>query len=169
MKSLIQTVAVAAVVSAALAAPAVSFAQQSSAPVTRAQVRAELVSLEKLGYHTWDFSDTTYPDTIQEAEAKLAAQSAQRMSVDSAGGTPQLGASQSGAPGHKLVSNEQAGYRPVASDPSYPSDIETAQAKVAAQDNSPAAQSVGGGTMTGASQSGAALALNDAGPIFAHH
>ncbi|WP_143289020.1 DUF4148 domain-containing protein, partial [Burkholderia pseudomallei] len=43
MKSLIATVAVAA----ALAVPAVSFAQQSNGPVTRAQVRAELIQLEQ--------------------------------------------------------------------------------------------------------------------------
>jgi uncharacterized membrane protein len=46
MKSLIQ----AAVVAAALAAPVAVFAQ-SNQPVTRAQVRAELVQLEKTGYH----------------------------------------------------------------------------------------------------------------------
>ena len=46
MKSLIQAV----VVAAALAAPVAVFAQ-SNQPVTRAQVRAELVQLEKAGYH----------------------------------------------------------------------------------------------------------------------
>jgi uncharacterized membrane protein len=45
MKSLIQAV----VVAAALAAPVAVFAQ-SNAPLTRAQVRAELVQLEKAGY-----------------------------------------------------------------------------------------------------------------------
>ena len=42
MKSLVQV----AMVAAALAAPVVSFAQ-SNAPVTRAQVRAELVQLDR--------------------------------------------------------------------------------------------------------------------------
>ncbi|TCG03775.1 hypothetical protein BZM27_45905 [Paraburkholderia steynii] len=65
---------------------------------------------------------------------------------------------------------EQAGYRPVASDESYPSNIEAAEAKVAEQANSPAAQpAVGGGTMTRASQLGTAIAVNDAGSLFAHH
>ena len=69
MKSLFQTV----VVAAALAAPVVVFAQ-SNAPVTREQVRAELVQLEKAGYHPGDGDNTTYPAQIQAAEAKVAAQ-----------------------------------------------------------------------------------------------
>ncbi|SDH95808.1 DUF4148 domain-containing protein [Paraburkholderia phenazinium] len=69
MKSLIQ----AAVVAAALAAPVAVFAQ-SNQPVTRAQVRAELVQLEKTGYHPGVGDNTTYPAQIQAAEAKLAAQ-----------------------------------------------------------------------------------------------
>ncbi len=69
MKSLIQTV----IVAAALAAPVAVFAQ-SNAPVTRAQVRAELVQLEKAGYHPGDGDNTTYPAGIQAAEARVAAQ-----------------------------------------------------------------------------------------------
>ncbi|WOD20860.1 DUF4148 domain-containing protein [Paraburkholderia kirstenboschensis] len=68
MRSLVSAVALAS----ALAAPAVSFAL-SNAPVTRAQVRAELVQLEKAGYHVGD-GHTTYPAEIQAAEAKAAAQ-----------------------------------------------------------------------------------------------
>jgi hypothetical protein len=68
MKSLIQTV----VVAAALAAPALSFAQ-SNAPVTRAQVRADLVQLEKAGYHPGD-DEAHYPVAVQAAEARIAAQ-----------------------------------------------------------------------------------------------
>ncbi|SOE56565.1 protein of unknown function [Burkholderia sp. OK233] len=70
MKSLIQAV----VVAAALAAPVAVFAQ-SNAPVTRAQVRAELVQLEKAGYNPAAADDdATYPADIQAAEAKVAAQ-----------------------------------------------------------------------------------------------
>ena len=69
MKSLIQAV----VVAAALAAPVAVFAQ-SSQPVTRAQVRAELVQLEKAGYDPAARNDATYPTEIQAAEAKVAAQ-----------------------------------------------------------------------------------------------
>ena len=71
MKSLIQAV----VVAAALAAPVAVFAQ-SNAPLTREQVRAELIQLEKAGYHPGDGDNTTYPADIQAAEAKVAAQNA---------------------------------------------------------------------------------------------
>jgi Ni/Co efflux regulator RcnB len=67
MKSLIQTVVVAAV----LAAPVASFAQ-SNAPVTRAQVRAELVQLEKAGYNP-NANDANYPANLQAAEARVIA------------------------------------------------------------------------------------------------
>ena len=69
MKSLIQVV----VVAAALAAPVAVFAQ-SNAPVTRAQVRAELVQLEKAGFNPASGEDPNYPADIQAAEAKVAAQ-----------------------------------------------------------------------------------------------
>lgn len=68
MKSLIQAV----VVAAALAVPALSFAQ-SNAPVTRAQVRAELVQLEKAGYRPGD-DELHYPVAVQAAEARIAVQ-----------------------------------------------------------------------------------------------
>jgi hypothetical protein len=69
MKSLIQAVAVIV----ALVVPVVSFAQSNS-PVTRAQVRAELVQLEKAGYSPASGNDVHYPDDILAAEAKVAAQ-----------------------------------------------------------------------------------------------
>ncbi|WOD13469.1 DUF4148 domain-containing protein [Paraburkholderia kirstenboschensis] len=69
MKSLIQAV----VVAAALAAPVAVFAQ-SNAPLTRAQVRTELVQLEKAGYNPARGEDPSYPADIQAAEAKVAAQ-----------------------------------------------------------------------------------------------
>ena len=69
MKSLIQAV----VVAAALADPVAVFAQ-SSQPVTRAQVRAELVQLEKAGYNPARGQDPYYPADVQAAEAKVAAQ-----------------------------------------------------------------------------------------------
>jgi hypothetical protein len=70
MKSLIKAVAIATL----LAAPIASFAQ-SNQPVTRAQVRSELVQLEKAGYSPFADSNTTYPEKIQAAEAKISAQS----------------------------------------------------------------------------------------------
>jgi hypothetical protein len=92
MKSVIQAV----VIAAALAAPVAVFAQ-SNAPVTRAQVRAELIQLENAGYHPGDGDTTTYPAHIQAAEAKVAAQN------DATGvGVVANGSSDTGRP---LVSN----------------------------------------------------------------
>ena len=60
------------VLSSALAAPAFAFAQ-SNAPVTRAQVKAELVQLEKAGYSPGG-ENVNYPQDIQAAEQKVWAQ-----------------------------------------------------------------------------------------------
>jgi hypothetical protein len=72
LRSLIPAVALAS----ALAMPAVSFAQQSNGPVTRAQVRAELVQLEKAGWRPamGMGNSPDYPAGIQAAEARVAAQ-----------------------------------------------------------------------------------------------
>jgi Ni/Co efflux regulator RcnB len=69
MKSLIQAV----VVAAALAAPVAVFAQ-SNQPVTRAEVRAQLVQLEQAGWRPGMDDHTTYPAQIQAAEARVAAE-----------------------------------------------------------------------------------------------
>jgi hypothetical protein len=69
MKSLIQAVAIASV----LAVPVASFAQ-SNQPVTRAQVRAELVQVEQAGYNPSHGRDPYYPSDIQAAEARVASQ-----------------------------------------------------------------------------------------------
>jgi hypothetical protein len=61
------------IVAAALVAPLASFAQ-SNQPLTRAQVRAELVQLEKAGYNPATANDYDYPANIQAAEARVAAQ-----------------------------------------------------------------------------------------------
>ncbi|MFB9122140.1 DUF4148 domain-containing protein [Paraburkholderia dipogonis] len=71
MKSLIQAVVVAAV----LATPVAVFAQTNS-PVTRAQVRAELIELEQAGYNPGRGEDPNYPADIQAAEARVAARHA---------------------------------------------------------------------------------------------
>lgn len=88
MKSLIKAVALAVV----LAAPVVSFAQ-SNQPLTRAEVRAQLVQLEKAGYNPSADNDATYPAQIQAAEARVAAQNE---STSGVGGVVS-GSSQSGA------------------------------------------------------------------------
>ncbi len=83
----------AAVVAAVLAAPVVSFAQ-SNEPLTRAQVREELVQLEKAGYSPLD-DRTTYPVHIQEAEARIAAQNG-ASPVNTSYGPATTGSSQAG-------------------------------------------------------------------------
>ncbi|WP_459906056.1 DUF4148 domain-containing protein [Caballeronia sp. HLA56] len=60
----------AVLVAAAILVPAAAFAQ-SSEPLTRAQVRAELVQLEKAGYNPLSNCDGNCPDSLQRAEATL--------------------------------------------------------------------------------------------------
>ncbi|SPB15356.1 membrane protein [Caballeronia novacaledonica] len=62
-----------AAVALAFAAPVASFAQ-SNQPLTRAEVRAQIVQLEKAGYNPGVISDSKYPADIQAAEARVAAQ-----------------------------------------------------------------------------------------------
>ncbi|MFM0619747.1 DUF4148 domain-containing protein [Paraburkholderia nemoris] len=69
MKSLIQAV----IVAATLAAPAAVFAQ-SNQPLTRAQVREQLIQVEKAGYNPATSNPTEYPANIQAAEARAAVQ-----------------------------------------------------------------------------------------------
>ncbi|AXE94789.1 DUF4148 domain-containing protein [Paraburkholderia terricola] len=99
MKSLIEAVAIAALITAPLAAFA-----QSNQPVTRAQVRAELVQLEKAGYNPAIANDDDYPANIQAAEARVAAQN---------------GNAQTGGYGSATNGSSQAGARTEAAPSSY--------------------------------------------------
>ncbi|WP_118183698.1 DUF4148 domain-containing protein [Paraburkholderia phosphatilytica] len=96
MKSLMSAVAVAVL----LAAPVASFAQSNNQqPVTRAQVRAELVQLEKAGYDpVADKYD--YPVQLQAAEARVAAQNgaAQAQAETTGYGPAVAGTSHAGGP-----------------------------------------------------------------------
>lgn len=93
MKSLIEATVIAALVAAPLAA----FAQNNQ-PVTRAQVRAELVQLEKAGYNPAVANDANYPADIQAAEARVAAANAQTSGYGSgASGSSQSGTRTDGA------------------------------------------------------------------------
>ncbi|AFQ48145.1 DUF4148 domain-containing protein [Burkholderia cepacia] len=56
------------VLAAALAAPAVSFAQSAATPVTRAEVVAQLQQLEQAGYKPLK---SQYPDDLRAAEARI--------------------------------------------------------------------------------------------------
>jgi hypothetical protein len=78
---MIKTFVPALILASALAAPAFAFAQ-STQPLTRAQVRAELVRLEKAGYVP-GADDVNYPADIQAAEQRVAAEDAAKASYGS--------------------------------------------------------------------------------------
>ncbi|MGF6760819.1 opacity protein-like surface antigen [Paraburkholderia sp. GAS33] len=76
MKSLIQAVAIAAI----LAAPAAAFAQAadtSQQPMTRAEVKNQLIQLEQAGYNPAEANDPNYPADVQAAEQRIQAQNPQ--------------------------------------------------------------------------------------------
>ena len=93
MKSLIQAVAIAAI----LAAPVAAFAQAAGTnqqPLTRAEVKNQLIQLEQAGYNP--ASDRTqYPANIQAAEQRVSAQDGV---AQSSYGSSVSGTSASGAP-----------------------------------------------------------------------
>ena len=99
MKSLIQAVAIAAI----LAAPATAFAQAadtSQQPMTRAEVKNQLIQLEQAGYNPAEANDPNYPADIQAAEQRIQAQNppvAQQGVADTTGYGPSTsGSSASG-------------------------------------------------------------------------
>lgn len=92
MKSLVLT----AVVASALIAPVASFAQ-SNQPVTRAEVRAQLVQLEQAGYNPVA-SDAQYPRDIQTAEARVQQSQQTLTHADTSGyGVQPVAGAQSGS------------------------------------------------------------------------
>ncbi|NPT56921.1 DUF4148 domain-containing protein [Paraburkholderia elongata] len=92
-----------AVAVAVLASPIMSFAA-TNGPVTRAEVRAQLVQLEKAGYNPSAGDDPHYPADIQAAEAKIAKQDGDRLAVDAVGGVAQAGSSQTGLAANAMSS-----------------------------------------------------------------
>jgi hypothetical protein len=88
VKPLVRAIALASV----LIVPAVSFAQsQSNGPITREQVRAELIQLESTGWRPAAGNDPHYPEDIQAAEAKVAAMNAASGYGGSANGSANAG------------------------------------------------------------------------------
>lgn len=67
MKSLMKAIALVVVI----AAPVASFAQTEQ-PLTRAEVKAQLIQIEQAGYNPAASGDSTYPGDIQAAEARVA-------------------------------------------------------------------------------------------------
>ncbi|MFM0741221.1 DUF4148 domain-containing protein [Paraburkholderia xenovorans] len=84
MKSLLGAVVLAATV----AFPAVSYSQtQQQSPVTRAEVRSELAQVRAAGYDSADW--VHYPQNIQAAEARIAAEKSNMGYGPAANGTSQ--------------------------------------------------------------------------------
>ncbi|RKP50789.1 DUF4148 domain-containing protein [Trinickia fusca] len=85
----------------ALVSSTLTFAHAESAPLTRSQVRADLIRLEQAGYRP-TANDLNYPADIQAAQEKVAAQNAaqigQQRAVESMGGTQERGSSDAGKP-----------------------------------------------------------------------
>lgn len=82
----------AVIASLVLVAPVLASAQQSDPPIQRAQVRAELMSLERAGY------TPGYPASLSAAEERLAA-SPETPQPQAAGYGPSMsGSSQAGRP-----------------------------------------------------------------------
>ncbi len=84
------------VIATAIAFPVAGFAQESSSTVTRAQVRAELVQLESVGYQPGHANNPHYPADIQAAEATVAAQMSAESNVGRSVGGARSGSSASG-------------------------------------------------------------------------
>jgi Domain of unknown function (DUF4148) len=98
------------VLASTLAAPTFALAQ-ANGPLTRAQVRAELVQLERAGYQPGGGEDAHYPQDIQAAEARVASQ---QLASGGYGGTVDGSTTESGAPAHGHDSgNRQDGMPPI--------------------------------------------------------
>ncbi|MFJ1208334.1 DUF4148 domain-containing protein [Burkholderia pyrrocinia] len=69
MDSFIKALAIAAMV----AVPATSFAQPENPAKTRAEVRNELIQIEKAGYKPSMARSTQFPENLQAAQARVAA------------------------------------------------------------------------------------------------
>jgi hypothetical protein len=80
---------------------------QTNAPATRAEVRADIVRVEKAGYNPSIVDNAKYPDEILAAEAKIAREDDGQnanYSKGAVGGTMLNGATAAGAPG-KVAQN----------------------------------------------------------------
>lgn len=96
MKSLVYAI----VAASALAAPFASFAQSTdnNGPVTRDQVRQELIQLEQAGYRP-AMHDPYYPEDIQAAEARVHQQQGAVAAGETSGyGGVAAGSAQAGSP-----------------------------------------------------------------------
>jgi hypothetical protein len=90
------------IAAASIGAPALAFAQ-SNGPLTRAEVHADLVSVEQAGYNPSSGNDINYPADIQAAEAKIAGQNDPKVTSDVGGVAGQSGSGSLGATAHTVM------------------------------------------------------------------
>ncbi len=102
MNALIKQIALAV----ALVAPVAAFAQ-SNQPLTRADVRADLVRVERAGYNPLD--RLHYPENIQAAEQRVAARESIAQADTSGYGSDAQGTSHSG---HRVSTSAVTSYSP---------------------------------------------------------
>lgn len=79
---------------AMIGVPSLGFAQ-TTAPLTRAEVRADLIRVEQAGYMPGT-NDIHYPSDIQAAEAKIAFQKNKEIANHAVGGASDNGSMASG-------------------------------------------------------------------------
>jgi hypothetical protein len=96
----------AVVVAAAVAIPAISFAQPAQPP-TRAEVRARLIELQKAGYSP-TANDMNYPEDLQAAQARIDAEHGNTSGY----GTPAGGTAAVGAPAGVVSPDPAYGHKP---------------------------------------------------------
>jgi hypothetical protein len=99
MKTFTKAIAIAAII----AAPAAAFAQATTdnqQPLTRAEVKNQLIQLEQAGYNPSTANDPSYPNDIQAAERRVQQENApvaQQGNADTSGYGPSTeGSSASG-------------------------------------------------------------------------
>ncbi|WP_116142025.1 DUF4148 domain-containing protein [Trinickia diaoshuihuensis] len=102
MNALIKQVALAV----ALVAPVAAFSQ-SNQPLTRAEVRADLVRVERAGYNPLD--RLHYPENIQAAEQRVVAHESVAQTDTSGYGADTQGTSHSG---HRASTSAVSSYSP---------------------------------------------------------
>jgi hypothetical protein len=71
-------------------------AAQSNQPLTRAEVRAQLVAIEQAGYNPARGNDTNYPTDAQAAEGRVYAEQAAARADTSGFGAVKQGSSEAG-------------------------------------------------------------------------
>jgi hypothetical protein len=94
---------VVAITLCALCCPVLSSAQTSEAtqaPRTRAEVRADLIQVEKAGYYPAQADNAAYPTDIEAAEAKVAREDVSTPIRDTSYGGTQMSGSSVGGVSH---------------------------------------------------------------------